>query len=77
VVHLEDEAGEATLMTATAVMLWVETTSDSAARSERLPVDAAAYKELCKGVLCVPYHVSIITCTCMRYLKRTGCIPFL
>jgi hypothetical protein len=77
VVHLEDEAGEATLMTATAIMLGAKTTSDSAAGAERLPVDAATCKKLHKGVLCVPQHVSMITFTCMRYMKSTGCIPFL
>jgi hypothetical protein len=40
VVHLQDEAGEATLMTATPLMLGME----------RLPVDAAANKELRKEV---------------------------
>jgi hypothetical protein len=63
VVHLQDEGGEATLMKATAVILGVETTLDSAAGAERLPVDAAAYKELRKGVLCVPQHVSMIAFT--------------
>jgi hypothetical protein len=56
VVHLEDEAGEATLMTATAVMLWVETTSDSAARpsaclSMLLPTKSSAK-------VCYVFHIT-------------------
>jgi hypothetical protein len=50
VVHLQDEAGEATLMAATPLMLGMEAASDSAAGMQRLPVDAAAYKELRKEV---------------------------
>jgi hypothetical protein len=75
VVHLQVGADEATRMTATAVMLGVETTSDSSAGAERLPVDAPAYKELRIGVLCVPLHVSMTTFTCIHKKHRLHTLP--